>query len=268
MSLFDIIALALIQGITEFLPISSSAHLILWPLLTGRTDQGVTMDVAVHFGTLIAVCLYFRTDTARLFIGGVDILRGRRDTGDAKLAFLIAIATVPAVVAGLTLKLLDLDQGLRAIEVIGWATLLGGILLWIVDRRDEMRLTERAFGGRDAILMGLAQATALIPGVSRSGITMTMARALGYRRDEAARLALLMAIPVILAASLVETAGVIADGDLVIGSELLLGALLSGIAAWVALVVMMRMFKQNWTMLPFVIYRLILGVILLGLVYL
>ncbi|MEL7139481.1 MAG: undecaprenyl-diphosphate phosphatase [Pseudomonadota bacterium] len=268
MSVFDIVALALIQGITEFLPISSSAHLILWPLLTGRTDQGVTMDVAVHFGTLIAVCLYFRTDTLRLIAGGIDIMRARLGTDDARLALLIATATVPAVAAGLGLKLLDLDQGLRAIEVIGWATLLGGILLWIVDRRDEMRLTERAFGVKDAALMGLAQATALIPGVSRSGITMTMARALGYRRDEAARLALLMAIPVILAASLLETANVVADGDLVIGAELLFGALLSGLAAWGAMAVMMRMFKQNWTMLPFVIYRLVLGAILLGLVYL
>ncbi|MEM6943417.1 MAG: undecaprenyl-diphosphate phosphatase [Pseudomonadota bacterium] len=267
MSLFDIVVLAIIQGVTEFLPISSSAHLILWPLLTGRADQGVTMDVAVHFGTLIAVCLYFRGDVARLITGGIDLLRLRFDTADARLALLIGVATVPAVLAGLVLKLSGLDEGLRSMEIIGWSTLLGGILLWLVDRRDEAQLTERAFGWPAAIAMGFAQATALIPGVSRSGITMTMARALGFRRDEAARLALLMAIPIILAASVLETAGVITDGAFVLGAELMFGAALSCLAALLALTVMMRMFRQNWTMLPFVIYRVILGAALLALVY-
>ncbi|MEL6198423.1 MAG: undecaprenyl-diphosphate phosphatase, partial [Pseudomonadota bacterium] len=214
MPLFDLVILALIQGITEFLPISSSGHLVLWPLLTGRPDQGVALDVAVHLGTLVAVCLYFRAETARLAIGSVDLLRRRWDSADARLAFLVGVATIPAVGAGLALKLSGLLDGLRALEVIGWTTLIGGILLWLADRFGAETRGERPQGTApgwrlsDAILMGLAQATALIPGTSRSGITMTAARALGFRRDEAARLALVMAIPVILAASLVEVAGI------------------------------------------------------------
>ncbi|MEM8597511.1 MAG: undecaprenyl-diphosphate phosphatase [Pseudomonadota bacterium] len=268
MTLLDIVVLALIQGITEFLPISSSAHLILWPLLTGRADQGVTMDVAVHLGTLVAVCLYFRSDLARLVTGSLEIMRLRFGSDEARLALMIGIATVPAVMAGLALKLSGYDGGLRSLTVIGWATIAGGLLLWIVDQREDVQRTERAFGWREAILMGCAQAAALVPGTSRSGITMTAARALGFRRDEAARLALLMAIPVIAAASLLELFGVITAGDFELGAELLLGAALSCLAALAALTIMMRMFRANWTMLPFVLYRLVLGTILLAIAYL
>ena len=267
MTLFDIIVLALIQGVTEFLPISSSGHLILWPLLTGREDQGVTMDVAVHLGTLIAVMLFFRADIARLFSGAGQILRGRFGEADAHLTWLIAIATVPAVIVGLALKLSGADEALRSIEVIGWATLIGGILLWIADRWGGETRDGSMWTVRGALLMGLAQACALIPGTSRSGACMTMGRALGFERSEAARLALLMAVPTILAAGLVETAGVVKDGNLQLGSELLLGAILSCLAALAALAVMMRMFAASWTMTPFVLYRLILGVGLLTLVY-
>ncbi|MEM1151500.1 MAG: undecaprenyl-diphosphate phosphatase [Pseudomonadota bacterium] len=268
MTLFDIVVLALIQGITEFLPISSSAHLILWPLLTGRSDQGVTMDVAVHLGTLVAVMLFFRADMLRLWSGVGDILRLRFATGNGRLVLLLAAATVPAVVAGLTLKLSGAMEGLRSVEVIGWATLIGGILLWLADRLGEQTRTGVSWNLKSALLMGLAQAAALIPGTSRSGACMTMARALGFERSEAARLALLMAVPTILAAGLVETAGVIQDGDLKLSQELLLGAALSFIAAMAALWTMMRMFLQNWTMTPFVIYRLILGTGLLLYAYL
>lgn len=259
MEVLDIIVLALIQGVTEFLPISSSGHLALWPLLTGRSDQGVTMDVAVHLGTLVAVMLFFRADMAKLFSGVFDVLRGRFESPDARLALLIAVATVPAVIAGLALKLSGAMEGLRSIQVIGWATLIGGILLWLADRFGHETRIGASWTLRDAVLMGLAQACALVPGTSRSGACMTMARALGFQRSEAARLALLMAVPTILAAGLVETAGVIADGDFQIGAELLLGAALSCAAAFAALWAMMGMFAQNWTMTPFVIYRLILG---------
>ncbi|MEM1275807.1 MAG: undecaprenyl-diphosphate phosphatase [Pseudomonadota bacterium] len=268
MELFDIVALSLIQGVTEFLPISSSGHLILWPLLTGRTDQGVTMDVAVHLGTLVAVMLYFRSDIARLFQGTRDICVGRLRTPNARLALLIALATLPVLIVGLILKRADLLSALRSIEVIGWATLVGGLVLWLADRLgpETRRSADWSIGG--ALMMGLAQAAAIIPGTSRSGACMTMARALGFERAEAARLALLMAVPTILAAGLVETAGVVADGNLELGAELLLGAALSCLSAFAALFVMMRMFAATWTMLPFVIYRLILGTGLLAYAYL
>ncbi|MFQ5567147.1 MAG: undecaprenyl-diphosphate phosphatase [Paracoccaceae bacterium] len=267
MALFDIIALALIQGITEFLPVSSSGHLVLWPLLTGRPDQGVTMDVAVHMGTLAAVCLYFRRDAGRLVAGLADVLRGQVRTGAARLFLLIVLATLPAVGAGLVLKLTGRIDALRALEVIGWATLLGGLLLWYADRVGAERRDAGGWGLRDAILMGLMQALALVPGTSRSGITMTMARLLGFERAEAARLALLMAMPVILAAGTLETVGLVRDGNLALTAELGLGAMLSFLAALAALTVMMRMFRRDWTMLPFALYRLALGAGLLALAY-
>ena len=220
MDLFDIIALALIQGITEFLPVSSSGHLVLWPLLTGRPDKGVTMDVAVHTGTLAAVCVYFRRDAARLVAGLADILRGRARTDAARLFWLIALATLPAVAVGLALTLTGQVEALRVLQVIGWATLLGGMLLWYADRVGAQRREAGGWRLRDAILMGLAQALALVPGTSRSGITMTMARLLGFERAEAARLSLLMAMPVILAAGVLETAGLVRGGDLALTAEL------------------------------------------------
>lgn len=266
MTLFDIIALALIQGITEFLPISSSGHLALWPLLTGRPDQGVTMDVAVHLGTLIAVCVYFRRETGRLFAGAAHVATGRVRTAEARLALLIALATIPAVLVGLALKAADAADSLRTIEVIGWATLIGGILLWLADRLPERR-SEASWDIGAAAVMGCAQAFALVPGTSRSGITMTAARAMGFDRVSAARISMLMAIPVILAAGLVETKDVIEQGNLQLGAELLLGAALSFLAALATLWLMMRMFAGSWTMTPFVIYRLGLGAVLLWLAY-
>lgn len=267
MTLFDIVVLALIQGITEFLPISSSGHLALWPILTGRPDQGVTMDVAVHLGTLVAICWWFRVELARLVAGSRDILTGHVRTPDARLAWLIGIATVPAVVAGLALSVTGMEEKLRLLEVIGWTTLLGGVLLWAADAYGPERRGLGRWRLPDAVLMGLAQALALVPGVSRSGITMTAARALGFERVEAARIALLMAVPVILAASALKTAELVADPEPGTLWPLLLGAVLSGIAALGALRVMFAMFSGDWTMGVFALYRLVLGAVLLGIAY-
>jgi len=267
MTAFDIIALALIQGITEFLPVSSSGHLILWPLLTGRADQGLMMDVAVHLGTLAAVCVYFRRDVGRLVAGLGDILRGRAGSEAARLFWLVALATVPAVLAGLALKLAGATDTLRAVTVIGWATLLGAGLLWWADRTGVQARAGGDWRLGDAVVMGLMQAIALIPGTSRSGITMTAARWLGFERTEAARLSLLMAVPVILAAGTLETAELVGSGNFALTGELAFGAALSFIAALAALTVMMRMFRRDWTMLPFVVYRVALGVALLAVAY-
>lgn len=267
MDSLNIAILALIQGITEFLPISSSGHLILWPLLTGARDQGLMMDVAVHMGTLAAVCVYFRADFLRLVSGLCDVLRGRLHSGAARLFLLIALATVPAVVAGFALKTAGAMEGLRSVAVIGWATLAGAGLLWWADRFGGQARAGGDWRLRDAVIMGLLQAVALIPGTSRSGITMTGARWLGFERAEAARLSLLMAIPVTFAAGTLETADLIGEGNLALTRELTLGAGLSFLAALAALTVMMRMFRRDWTMLPFVLYRLVLGVALLAVAY-
>lgn len=267
MDFLNIVALALIQGITEFLPISSSGHLILWPLLTGQTDQGVTMDVAVHMGTLVAVCLFFWREAGLLLRGFGHTLTGNLRSAPARLFLLMALATVPAVLVGLVLSLTGAVDALRTLQVIGWATLLGGLLLWAADRSVPRGRAFEGWGLRDAVLMGLAQALALIPGTSRSGITMTAARALGFDRTESARLSLLMAMPVILAAGTLELLEVVRAGNLALTAELVLGASLSCVAALGALTLLMRMFRHEWTMLPFVLYRLVLGVVLLALAY-
>lgn len=267
MELFDIVILALIQGVTEFLPISSSGHLALWPLLTGRPDQGAVMDAAVHVGTLVAVSWFFRAEIGRLFVGTGHILTGRMRSDAARMVWLLALATVPAMAFGLVLKAMDAQAALRTVKLIGWTTLLGGVLLWVADRAATRRGAAESWGWQDAVIMGLAQATALVPGVSRSGITMTMARFLGFDRVQAARLALLMAVPVILAAGSVEVLGVVRAGDFRLGTDMVLGAILSCAAALAALTVMMRMFAATWTMLPFVLYRLALGAFLLSIAH-
>lgn len=267
MTLLDIVALALIQGITEFLPISSSGHLILWPLLTGRADQGVAMDVAVHLGTLAAVCLYFRADLAVLAAGALDIARGRVRTEAARLALLIALATVPAVVFGALLAVTGAMEDLRALAPIGWATLIGGGLLYAADRLGPTMRSGESWGLRDAVLMGLAQALALFPGTSRAGACMAAARALGFDREEGARLALLMAVPTILAAGAVQMLQLSRAETPVDWAALGLGSALSCGAALVALRLMMRMFRRDWTMTPFVLYRVALGLGLLTLAY-
>ncbi|MEO1613297.1 MAG: undecaprenyl-diphosphate phosphatase, partial [Pseudomonadota bacterium] len=196
MPIVDLAILAIVQGLTEFLPISSSGHLALYPLLTGRPDQGLQIDVAVHVGSLFAVLLYFRADVAAAIRGGFRVLGGDVRSEEARLALLLILATIPVVIAGLALSLSGMGGALRSLAVIGWATLIGGVLLWAADRfgaeaRDEWRW-------RDAALMGLAQCFALIPGMSRSGVTMTAARGLGLTRTAAARFSMLMSIPTII----------------------------------------------------------------------
>ena len=267
MTLFDVVVLALIQGITEFLPISSSGHLVLWPLLTGRPDQGLVMDLAVHLGTLAAICWFFRAEVGRLVLGLRDIASRRTRTPDARLVWLLALATVPAIVLGFVLSVTDAIDLLRSVEVIGWTTLVGGALLWLADRYGPERRDAAGWGLRDAVIMGLAQALALVPGTSRSGITMTAARALGFERVEAARVSLLMAVPVTFAATMLGLVEVATEPQAWPLVDLALGVVLSGLAALAALTVMFRMFSGNWTMGVFALYRLILGAVLLGLAY-
>ncbi|MEL7465345.1 MAG: undecaprenyl-diphosphate phosphatase [Pseudomonadota bacterium] len=264
MPIFDLAILAIVQGLTEFLPISSSGHLALYPLLTGRPDQGVQIDVAVHVGSLFAVLLYFRADVAAAIRGGFRILAGDVRSREARLALLLVLATIPVVIAGLALSLSGMGGALRSLAVIGWATLIGGVLLWLADRFGEEARDDWRW--RDAALMGLAQCLALVPGMSRSGVTMTAARGLGLTRTAAARFSMLMSIPTIIAAGAVVTKDMIDAGDAALGADAAIAAVLSFIAALVAIAVLMRMLR-TWTMTPFVVYRLALGAILLWLAY-
>ncbi len=265
MSMLQLIVLALVQGITEFLPVSSSGHLVLTPMVIGEPDQGLLVDAATHVGTLCAVVLYFRRDVAMAILGGVHLVTGRIRTAEAKLALLLVLATIPVMVFGVALVALDATDALRSVEVIGWTTLIWGLALYAADRWGPMSRTAEGWSWRDAALMGLAQALALIPGTSRSGITITAARALGFQRVDAAKLAMLMSIPAILAAGTVATIQ-LAEQDVALGLDAAFAAGLAFFAALAALALLMRMLK-GWSLTPFVIYRMILGVVLLSIAY-
>ena len=266
MDFFHLLLIAVIQGVTEFLPVSSSGHLILLPNLTGLDDQGQVIDVAVHVGTLLAVILYFRRDVAAAFAGLGRLARGRMDTPGARMAFLLMVATVPVVLAGLALKLSGLDEAMRSTVVIGWTMLGFGIVLYWADRRGATHRRAEGWTLRDAIVMGLWQAVALIPGTSRSGITITGARLLGFSRHDGARLAMLMSIPTIAASGLLLGTEVIATADAQAARDGAIAAGFAFVAALAALALMMRLLRST-SFTPYVVYRCALGVVLLAIAY-
>ncbi|KUF10480.1 undecaprenyl-diphosphate phosphatase [Pseudoponticoccus marisrubri] len=266
MPLTQLLILALIQGVTEFLPISSSGHLILLPSLTGMEDQGQVIDVAVHVGTLFAVILFFRQDVKIAAAGLPRLLRGKRDTPGANLAFLLVIATIPVILAGLVLKLTGLDDALRSTAVIGWAMLVFGLVLYWADRTGGQDKTDRDWTLRDAIVMGLWQAVALIPGTSRSGITITAARQLGYARADGAKLAMLMSIPTILASGTLLGLEVAGSADAQAARDGAIAAGFAFVAALGALWLMMRLLRSV-SFTPYVLYRVVLGGVLLWIAY-
>lgn len=266
MSFLHILLVAIIQGITEFLPVSSSGHLILLPNLTGLEDQGLAVDVAVHVGTLGAVVLFFWQDVKLAILGLPRALRGHRDTPGSKLAFLLILATIPVVLFGLFLSVTGLSDAMRSIKVIGWTMLGFGLVLWVSDKCGGVTRTATDWTLRDAVIMGLAQAIALIPGTSRSGITITAARALGYERSDAAKLAMLMSIPTIIASGVLLGLQVIGEADMQTARDGAIAAVISFFAALFALVLMMRLLKSI-SFSPYVIYRILLGATLLSIAY-
>ncbi len=258
MDLVHLIILALVQGVTEFLPISSSAHLILAPRVMGMADQGPLIDVMAHLGALFAVLVYFRTDTGHMVIGKLALLTGKM-TGGGRLALLIALTTPPVLITGAGLYVSGLADALRSPLVIAWATLILALPLWLTDHFCRQDITIKTLSWRGAFLIGLAQMAALIPGSSRSGVTMTAARALGMTRPEAARFSMLMAVPVIAAFGLLSGIELARGADL--GASLIDGlivAVLSFLAAFAAIAVLMRIVGRIG-FLPFVIYRVALA---------
>ncbi len=266
MSLFHLILVALIQGVTEFLPVSSSAHLILLPSLTGLADQGLAIDVAVHVGTLAAVILYFRADVRIALAGIPRLLTGRADTPGAKLALLLIIATIPVGIAGFAIRQSGIDLALRSTAVIGWAMIIFGLVLYWADRTGHDTRKTSDWTLRQAAFLGLWQAIALIPGASRAGVTISGARAMGFDRHSAARIAMLMSIPTIAASGAFLFADVWAAGNLQLLKDAALAATLAFAAALGALSVMMRLLKTV-SFTPYVIYRLGLGMVLLWIAY-
>ncbi|MFT5173100.1 MAG: undecaprenyl-diphosphatase [Gammaproteobacteria bacterium] len=263
MDMLHALALALLQGLTEFLPVSSSAHLILLPLLVDWPDQGLMFDVAVHVGTLIAVVSYFAKD---LWVMARDwslsVLR-RRTVGDSSMAWFIIVATIPTGLAGLTVKAM-LGDSLRSVLVIAVANLLFAGLLWWGDRSGARQRELTQMRLRDALMIGCAQAFALIPGASRSGVTMTMALMLGFTRQAAARFSFLLAVPIIVLAGLLLGRDALSTVDAVHWPSLLTGIAVSAACAFAVIHLFLRLVERTG-MLPFVLYRVALGVVLLWL---
>ncbi|MCI4662233.1 MAG: undecaprenyl-diphosphate phosphatase [Neomegalonema sp.] len=271
LSLWELSILAIVQGITEFLPISSTGHLAIAREVFGlQAENSVMLDIALHLGSLLAVLLYFWRDIRSAFVGPfclvADLSRGDPLRFQSRLAILLLIATIPAIVVGLIMSATGWDESVRTLEVVGWTTIIFGILLWVSDRFADRGRSLHDWRYSEAVMMGVAQAIALLPGTSRSGITMTAARFLGFSRVEAARVSMLMAIPVILAASAKLFYDLAKFGDVALGLDIAVAALLAFLAAYAALAVMMRMLVTT-SFTPFVIYRLLLGAVLLWLAY-
>jgi undecaprenyl-diphosphatase len=254
--LFQIIVLSLVQGVTEFLPISSSAHLILVPLATGWNDQGLAFDVAVHAGTLAAVVFYFRaqlTDMSCALMGS----RFSPSNPEARLAWFVALATIPVAVCGVAFKDV-IETSLRVPYVIATTTILFGLLLWFGDLFGAKTKSEYALTWKHALLIGLAQVLALIPGTSRAGITITAALLLGLSRTAAARFSFLLSIPTIFAAGLFVTGDLLGSPQPIDWATLGTAFLVSSVSAYLCINFFIQLVDRTG-MLPYVIYRLFLG---------
>jgi len=261
MELSHIIWLALVQGLTEFLPVSSSAHLILVPRLLAWPDQGLAFDVAVHLGTLIAVVAYFRNDIVCLFVAWISSMTQRAMTAEARLAWGVILGTIPAGLVGLVFKDV-IELHLRSPLVIAVTTIVFGLLLWLADRRGRLVRDEYSLNWQDFLVIGGAQALALIPGTSRSGITITAGLLLGLTREAAARYSFLLSIPIIVLSGMGVTGDLLGSPDAVDWTTLILGTLIAAVSAFVCIHYFLA-FINRIGMMPFVVYRLLLGALLL-----
>ena len=278
MSFLEMLILAIVQGVTEFLPISSSGHLILVPVFTGADDQGPMIDIAVHIGSLLAIVCYFFRDVWGLARGGFATVGFGKAPEYKKLFWWIALGTIPAVAVGLSIKLGafnsvaetwfglvvendDLLASLRFTDLIAVNLIVYGILLGLADRfgREEKNFEDMTW--RDGMLVGAAQALALIPGTSRSGVTMTAARALGYGRVEAARFSFLLSIPAVAGAGILIVPDLMEAGGELVREALITGAL-TFVAAFATMAFLMNFLKKA-SMMVFVLYRIAMGVALL-----
>lgn len=266
MPLLDIIILAIIQGITEFLPISSSGHLVLFHWIKegedalNNCDSNKLMDVAVHVGTLFSILVYFRHDV-------IDMIQGtltRSNKKGTNLTINMIIASIPVIIAGFILHAYS-PSFLCSVEIVAWTTIIFGIALWYADRKSASKKFED-LTKLDALLIGIAQTFALIPGTSRSGVTMTAARMLGYNRTDAARFSILLAIVALGGAGTLGIKDVIESGNAALTTEVIAAAILSFVAGVIAITLMMKWLEKS-SFMPFVIYRLVLGVALLAVVY-
>ena len=259
MDTIQILVLAIVQGLSEFLPISSSAHLILVPKLLGWSDQGLAFDVAVHVGTLLAVIYYFRDDLKTIFTDFFISLKQKKSYGQSRMVWLAIVGTIPVGIIGLLFNNY-IEEHLRSPLIIAFTTIFFGFVLWRGDMTQGDKTIDK-ISVKEALLIGIAQAIALIPGTSRSGITITAALFLGFNRTTSARFSFLLSIPVIVLAGALEGIKLIKSDFGVEWSVLFLGVIFSAISAYLCIFLFLR-FIEKAGMLPFVIYRFILGIFL------
>jgi len=264
MTIEQIIVLAVVQGITEFLPISSSGHLILVPKLMRWTDQGLVVDVMTHLGTLFAILIYFWRDVARMLRGALEMLKGKV-TDDGKLALYIILATIPAIAFGVFLKTLGYTDLERNVAIVAWNTILYGLLMLVADMVGQQNRTMSNMTLGSALIIGVAQALALIPGTSRSGVTITAGRFLGFTRPDCARFSFLLGIPATAGAIVFTVGDAVASGE-GITMDAVYCAGLTFLAGLAAIAFLMTLLKRV-SLLPFVLYRMVLGGFLLVLLY-
>lgn len=262
MDIIQAIVLAIVQGLTEFLPISSSAHLLLVPVFTPWEDQGLAFDAAIHLGSLVAVIIYFRREIGRMWLAWWDSVRRRRlQDPDAKLAWAVILGTIPVCVVALLIKDLVADA-FRSPVVVAFGLIVFGVLLGWADWRKHGERNEYQMRKRDVAVIAFAQALALIPGTSRSGITITAALFMGLSREAAARFSFLLSIPVIALAGAYETRGMVLEGVDVDWPAVAIGTVVSGISAYLCIHYFLAFIKKIG-MQPFVAYRIALGILLL-----
>src|SRR6266576_3307439 len=258
------VALGVIQGLSEFLPVSSSAHLALAPWLFGWEDPGLAFDVALHFGTLLAVLWYFRMEWLALIKAAFGILTsGRIETPEKRRVVYLIIATIPGAIGGLMLQS-KAESAFRSPQLIAIALIVLGTILWLVDRAVDQRRILGEMRWLDALLIGLSQVIALIPGVSRSGSTITTARGLRFDRESAAEFSFLMSMPIIAAAVVLEGPKALQQGGLT--HELMAGVVASAISGWLAISILMR-YVSTHSYGIFAWYRVILGLAVLAVIY-
>lgn len=264
MTIFQALVLGLLQGFTEFLPVSSSAHLSLAPYLFGWADPGLAFDVALHFGTLVAVLWFFRKEWGQLLVAAGSIVTARKvDTVEKKRVLFLIIATIPGAIGGLLLEK-KAETVFRAPALTATALIVVGIILWVVDKVASQERKLDSMTAMDAFLIGCAQVIALIPGVSRSGSTITAARGLKFDRQSAAVFSFLMSMPIIAAAVVLKGPEVLKNGGF--GIELVVGVLASAISGWIAISALLRYVSKHSYGL-FAIYRIVLGLVVLAVVY-
>ena len=264
MTIFQALVLGILQGLTEFLPVSSSAHLALAPYLFGWKDPGLAFDVALHFGTLVAILWYFRKEWGQLILAAISVIRKRKaETPEEKRVVFLIIATIPGAVGGLLLEK-KAETVFRAPALTATMLIVMGIVLWAVDRFAAQDRKLEGMRWVDSLLIGLAQVAALVPGVSRSGATITAGRGLRFDRQSAAVFSFLMSMPIIAAAVVLKGPEVLKGGGL--GIELVVGVLASAISGWLAISVLLKYVSKHSYGI-FALYRVLLGLAVLAVVY-